>query len=513
MKTIKFALLVAAVALSTTACKKNQEPAPQPAGSTKVITVTPSLYSFSRATDTAFEEGDAIGLHVVTTASTWLDNAKYTFTGGKLVGVTTNEWYDDENLVADVMAYYPYKTSGAYNANGYTFTVNADQSSAANYTASDLMVAYTTSKPTKDAVVLPFKHALSKVVVNVDNQLGEDIAAVWFSDIYGTATVNFKSGSVTTSGSAGTIKAAKANGSSSWSLIVAPQQNVSPKLIVTTVGQKQFTFSLNAPVTFTSGKVSTANVSLTKESISTSFTPEISDWVADNELQFGQPAEGEAEDDNQGEDATSTPSGYNLIGTIGGDNWTTNIPMYVSGNYFVTKNVALVAGDQFKIRKGDAWDESYGTLSKWENETSVPYAAGPFCPVGDANITVSVAGNYDIYIKSDFSYISLIPAGGDIATEMASVNLGVIGNGDWNSDIAKFVFEGEVFVAKGINFASEFKIRKDDGWNDDWGLANASVSLTPNIKQAVAYKGANIPAPTPLGTYDLYFDGRNIWLQ
>ena len=39
---------------------------------------------------------------------------------------------------------------------------------------------------------------------------------------------------------------------------------------------------------FAAGKVSTATIEVTKETISTSFTPEISDWVADNDLNFSQ---------------------------------------------------------------------------------------------------------------------------------------------------------------------------------------------------------------------------------
>ena len=155
------------------------------------------------------------------------------------------------------------------------------------YKASDLMLATTVSKPVETAVVLPFKHALSKIVVNVDNQLKEDIADVWFTDVLGGVTFGTADHSdLAATGSAGTIKAYK-SGENAWQLIVAPQ-TASPKLALTTTSGKQYTFVLSEEVTFTSGKVSTATVTVSPESIYTSFTPDISDWVADNDLNFSQ---------------------------------------------------------------------------------------------------------------------------------------------------------------------------------------------------------------------------------
>ncbi len=509
MKTLKLIAAVAAVALVATACQEKPEPV-KPEAEAKVIALTPSLYAFNRATDTAFEEGDAIGLHIVTPTSTWLDNAKYTYQNGKLVGAQVNEWYTDESVLSDVVAYYPYSTAGAYSAEGYTFTVNADQSSARKYSASDLMVAYTTSRPTKDAVVLPFKHALSKVVINIDNQLGEDIAAVWFSDIYGTATVNAKSGEVTTSGSQGTIKAAKGANGTSWSLIVAPQQNVSPKLMVTTaISQKQYTFVLDAPVSFASGKVSTASISLTKQSISTSFTTEITDWVADNNLNFGQPSEGgESGGNGGGESGESVLSAYSVIGSIGGDVWTIDHPMYLENGMYVAKNLTISVGDEFKVRKDGKWDEAYGAASS----NNLPMVCTNFVTTGQANIVAQQGGIFDIYMNVACGFIALVPAGNTLASEMANVNLAIIGNGDWVTDGQRLVFENGAFVAKDVTIVSAFKIRKDSAWTDSWGWGDATVAVqTGGVKNTVYYNGGDIPAVS--GTFNIWFDGCNVWFE
>ena len=290
MKFGKIFAMLAMVAVATTACQNEPEVGNTPDGGTREITVKESLANFNRATDVAFEEGDQIGLHIITN-EVYLNNALYTYTSGKLVGVKTNYWYMDNELTSTVVGYYPYSTNGSYKENGYTFTVNADQSNHAKYTKSDLMVAITTAKPTSEAVELPFKHAFSKIVISIDNQLeGEQIDNVWFSEVYGSATLNLTDGSVVATGEKGTIKTAPVTigDQAAWAVILAPQANVTPKLIITTKSEKQFTYQLDGSVTFSSGKVSTATITLKDDSIYTSFTPTISDWVADNELQFGQ---------------------------------------------------------------------------------------------------------------------------------------------------------------------------------------------------------------------------------
>lgn len=297
MKLTKLFLAIAAFATIATSC---ETPFEEPDAQGKKITLSSTMDNFTRATDTAFEEGDQIGLHIVIpNKGTFLNNAHFTYTEGALVGEKDYYWYMDEGTESDVLAYYPYNAAGTYRAGGYTFTVNADQSKAGNFTASDLMVAATTSKPTAEAVELPFRHALSKVVIKIDNQLEEAIDNVWFSEVYGTVTVNLKSGESVVSGTKGTIKTAKVTSAEeqAWALILAPQENVSPKLIVTTESGKQYTYQLSGEVTFTSGKVSTATITISDDSIYTAFTPTISDWVGDNDLQFGQSGSGDIEDD------------------------------------------------------------------------------------------------------------------------------------------------------------------------------------------------------------------------
>ena len=283
---IKSLLYAAAAGLfMTVACQDGPVEKPVPAEKL-AIKLNASLYQFTKATDTAFEEGDQISVNIFN-PECYLYNAHFTYTGGQLTSATPYEWYEDTDVEATVTAMYPASETLEGFAATQSFMVNADQSTKAGYAASDLLLASTKAYPSEEAVNLPFKHALSKIVVNVDNQLKESIADVWFTDVLGEVTFSTADHSdLAAVGSAGTVKAYK-SGENTWQLIVAPQ-TASPKLALTTASGKQYTFVLSEEVVFTSGKVSTATVTVSPESIYTSFTPEISDWVADKDLNFSQ---------------------------------------------------------------------------------------------------------------------------------------------------------------------------------------------------------------------------------
>lgn len=282
---IKTVLLIAAAGIMAMACKK--DPAPQPAPEKLPIKLSASVYQFTKATDTSFENGDEISVNIFN-PECYLYNAKYTYNNGALTSAVAHEWYEDTDLEATITAAYPGSYTAEAFAENQSFMIQADQSSKAEYAMSDLLLAVAKSKPTAEAVKLQFQHALSKVVINVDNQLKEEIENVWFTDVLGE--VSYKTAdpvaTLAATGSTGTVKAYK-SADNTWQLIIAPQ-TASPKLAITTTSGKQFTFVLTENVTFNAGKVSTATVEVSAETIYTAFTPEISDWVADNELNFSQ---------------------------------------------------------------------------------------------------------------------------------------------------------------------------------------------------------------------------------
>lgn len=326
-----FAAALAALAMAT-ACKK-EDPAPSNGDQDRLIKVRASVYNFVKATDTAFEEGDEIGVNIFKEDEAYLYNAKFTYTLGALTPDTPHKWYK-EDVEAVITAVYPHNDAVNEYAATESFTVNSDQTEFVKYQASDLLLAKTASRPTESAVTLPFKHALSKISVTLDSKLEEEVENVWFTDLYGTVTYDPKNPfeTLAAAGETGTVKAYK-SGDNTWVLIVAPQENANPKLAVTTASGKQYTYTLEEAVSFGSGKLNTATVTVEETSIYTSFTPEITDWTADKELNFSQNEEdvvlpdqgGEGEKEEEGE-----IQNMHMVFLDPNDNWATSNARFVA---------------------------------------------------------------------------------------------------------------------------------------------------------------------------------------
>lgn len=528
MKFGKLFAMLAMVAVATTACQ-NEPEGIIPEGGAKEICVTPALANFNRATDTAFEEGDKIGLHIVT-ETPWLNNALFTYTNGALVGARANYWYT-EDKVSTVVGYYPYSSDGAYTKK-YTFSVNADQSTYAKYTASDLMVAITSAKPTSEAIELPFKHVLSKVVITVDNQLnGEQIDDVWFAEVYGNVTVDLTDGSVVATGNKGTIKAASTTlipEQPAWALILAPQVDVTPKLVVTTVSKKQFTFELKDAVTFSSGKVSTAHITLTDDSIYTDFTPTISDWVGDNELQFGQNPE---EGGNEGGDNEGGNTGGEVItdGTLylHPGIWN-DASAWFAAYFFGNGEATMVMTDSDNdgvyecgvpsgmtnvifCRMNPQWTEF--NWNKWENDKIIEQHVWN----QTEDLVIGVEPDNHFFVTgwgTEKSQGTWNNSTYDPSTDLAGKEsgLGVVGGfaaSSWGTDISLLTTTTEgLLVAKNISFnaGEAFKIRTIGTW-DQQNIGAGAISIAEANKYfAVTGDNAGDISVVAAGTYDIYFD-------
>ena len=125
----------------------------------------------TRATDTEFEKGDAIGVFAAARddesvpaqlrpSGNFADNKKYIFDGEKFVPDGESNSIFITSYPIDYYAYYPYATVD--NPLEFTFHVAADQESL---TESDLMYARNTDGSGKNNIPLTFIHKLSKVVV------------------------------------------------------------------------------------------------------------------------------------------------------------------------------------------------------------------------------------------------------------------------------------------------------------------------------------------------------------
>ncbi len=288
MKKMLSLALYAALLMGGFACASDpDEPQPAPKGKMQ-ITLQATMADYGRATDTSFEEGDQIGLYIFTPEA-YVDNGLYTFKEGNLQSNGVRYWYEDKEQKALLTAYYPYASGWKYTAEGVTFNLQEDQRSREHYTASDLMAATTEAKPTSEAITLPFRHLLTKFIIHIDNQTGEQISEVSISNLQRAVRFDQKSLAVSAMGEKASITAAPVTieGAEGWQLITAPQSKAQPKLKATTASGKSYNCELMEAADLLSGKQYTVQATLTaKEGLKLKLSHSIGDWEEGEQIDF-----------------------------------------------------------------------------------------------------------------------------------------------------------------------------------------------------------------------------------
>lgn len=282
-------LTLATVAALLFSCSESSSPEPEP---TPTPTPTPEKWAINistnitRATDTAFENGDKVGIYVVNQPNTLkasgnhADNIAFTYSG--IWSPATTIYWKDETTKADFYCYYPY-ASAISNVEAYPFAVKADQRSETNYKASDFLWGKTTGvAPTKNAVGITVKHAMSNIIVKLvagNGYTAEDMASasVAICGLKTNSTIDLASGVVTATGDAAQITPKK-EGEQHRALVV-PQSVSDTDWIKVTIGDKVYT--LNQSVELQSGKQHTCT--LTVERTSQGINIGIGGWETDDD--------------------------------------------------------------------------------------------------------------------------------------------------------------------------------------------------------------------------------------
>ena len=124
MKTrdIVFYATLAVAALAMAGCEKsNDMPQESGPGHPAEIRFAPAIVPLTRATGTAFEEGDAVGIYCVESTDDpaaaivgerYIDNKQLTMTAGTLTGTTPCFWPTEYTGPSDFYAYFPYNGKG-----------------------------------------------------------------------------------------------------------------------------------------------------------------------------------------------------------------------------------------------------------------------------------------------------------------------------------------------------------------------------------------------------------------
>ena len=266
-------LCIAALA----ACNKTVPATPdQPATGAETFSVR-ILPVMTKVTDTAFENGDAIGVTITRESGAHATNEKLTYNGTEFSGSLM--WYAEGTAGATVSAYYPYA-----EAVPAKFSVAADQS--AGTSASDFVAGSKEGVlPSASAVVIPFKHKLTKIILSVTNNAAGELSAIKLSGARLAANIAADfSATVDETAATGTITAFKKD-ATTYCLILPPQK-VGLTATVETAGGNVLAQNL-AETELLAGKQYTINMIVNPKDLAVAFAGDIEDWENGGEIGGG----------------------------------------------------------------------------------------------------------------------------------------------------------------------------------------------------------------------------------
>ena len=280
-------LTLAAFAALMFSCSEGPSPEPEPTP-TPTPPPTPERIpiSITRSAESNFVSGDKIGLFVVNepnalkSSGNHVDNICFTYSNSW--APSTPIYWKDATTKADFYCYAPYASSIA-NVEAYPFAVKTDQSSDANYKASDLLwgkVAGVT--PTKESVDITVKHTMSNIIVKLvagNGYTTEDMASasVAICGLKINSTINLATGVVTATADAADITPKLTNGQ--YQALVIPQNVTDADIIKVTIGENVYT--LKQTVELQSGKQHTCTITI--ERTNQGININIGGWDVDGE--------------------------------------------------------------------------------------------------------------------------------------------------------------------------------------------------------------------------------------
>lgn len=263
-----FFYLAAAAAILTVSCNKN---IPQPVAGK--IAVDPLI---TRATETDFQNGDKMGLTITRGGEVFTKNKCFTYDGKQFTSDLS--WYTDGEQESCFTAYSPYQESVPL-----TFTVQQDQS-AEGYAASDLMLARKDAVTPQASVTMLFKHALTRIVVNVDNKAKAKIIKVTLKNAVPSADVDFNDMNVSVKGSeAQDIVMQALKKDEKYAAIVIPQ-TVKLSVEIEIQGGKRLSKSLVETTLKNGGQYSISAVVMPSDVI-VGISGDIENWDDEGEIQ------------------------------------------------------------------------------------------------------------------------------------------------------------------------------------------------------------------------------------
>ena len=320
---MKKTIALAACLIALAACNKMPDPGNpggRPGGDAQgAIRIVPVM---TKATETSFENGDAIGVTVTRTSGVYADNQKLTYDGIEFSSSLL--WYPEGTDPATIAAYYPYAS-----AVPKSFSVALDQSNGV--ASSDFIAAIKENVlPTANTVTVPFKHKLSIIAVNITNNAGYTLDKLVFKGAVPTADLSADFTATASANAApADITACKAN--ETTFVVILPPQTAALTAVVTASG-KEMAQKL-AEASLAPGKKYSVNMIVNQSSIEIKLGGEIEDWSDGGELP----------PDNSGSQPAGVQFEENLAeGWFTYDDVKYNIKKMADGKYWMAQNLAYV---------------------------------------------------------------------------------------------------------------------------------------------------------------------------
>lgn len=298
-------LLLATTAALLAACSTDSDVLPpQDLGQ---IRVTASVGAMTRVAhsgnSTTFETNDRISVYAWLGADNDMqrlvvDNSINTLGGDGTWTAEPQMLWADNTSDHYFLGIYPERNRTTdYKADPYTLDFN-------NQTASDLLVARTTAKPTGSAVKLEFEHVMAKLVVNLSFRNEWTIAPEVVSVTAAActeATVNYLENPVEVTPATGQnlVVIPFTGTSASFAGIMIPGQSGFRSINVTLENGKVYTYTHSADIDLQPGRYTTVNLVLGRDNIKLDDAGiNVSDWENGTSIDGGEATEAYSYDIN-----------------------------------------------------------------------------------------------------------------------------------------------------------------------------------------------------------------------
>ena len=242
----------------------------------------------TRATETAFENSDKVGVYVTAADAALqlggneVNNELFTYNGSSWTASRKVYWNNGKH---NVFAYYPYSET-VNDVEDYSFSVQEDQSTAKNYTLSDFLWASATNvSASASPVKMQFAHKLSCVVVklkkgdNFEGNIPND-AEVYIYSTVAKATVNLSTGDVAKDNYAGTSSIRCLKKSRTEYIACVVPQNITSRRPLVEVIVSGVSYLMEGKISLKPGYRHTLTVTLDKnpEKVKIDIGGEIGNW-------------------------------------------------------------------------------------------------------------------------------------------------------------------------------------------------------------------------------------------